>query len=553
MMMDSRDQEAEIHPLKNEDRKSQDNLGNQLKNEDNMKSTPLQSRLSRCRAVAFFLSLFICLFVVFVISFIIPCPDRPASQRMWRVDYSAAVTYDFLAVEDINRDRIRDVLFLYKHANSSSNFSRSCADEGLSSPCTFVAVVSGANGSMLWERPVASDVALVKCAGSQPRGSEVPSACILVGRPHSVIAVDLFTGETLWTHPSSLGRNASVLSPLLQLPDVDGDGAPDLLLLVREEKEVNGYIYSGTTGHQIGHRGSLGIDGESGFLLHVTRTGAHYILFPCASSLCGCSVKGLYEKLTRRDGPFKKDPLWENMLNATTCRRLVHSAGAVRHLVHIPGKAGADVLLVGAETCVLLDGQALTPRWTLSRAQVLRKPIFGHYKPDALAVVIENGTGIHRQILLLDLSSGAILWSQAFPSLPGAPGSASLPTADHRSAFFFWGFDKLASTNETETGAMWHSLYMLHPTLPSVLLELANISANIVTFEAVLFEPSRHAAYVLLTGPTTSDVPGLVSLIKHRVRDLVPSSRVVRLSEAGPDSDQAVRDRFSRLRYRSEA
>lgn len=45
----------------------------------------------------------------------------------------------------------------------------------------------------------------------------------------------------------------------------------------------------------------------------------------------------------------------------------------------------------------------------------------------------------------------------------------------------------------------------------------------------------------------------MVSVAKHKVRDLVPSGRVVRLAEGGPDSDQAVRDRFSRLRYRSEA
>lgn len=89
-MMDSKDLEAEIHPLKSEDGKLQENLESQAKKEDNLKSTPLQSRLSRCRTVVFFLSLFICLLVVFVISFIIPCPDRPASQGMWRIDYNTA-------------------------------------------------------------------------------------------------------------------------------------------------------------------------------------------------------------------------------------------------------------------------------------------------------------------------------------------------------------------------------------------------------------------------------------------------------------------------------
>lgn len=89
-MMDDKDLEAEIHPLKNEDKKSQENLGNLPKTEDNLKNKLVPSRLSRCRTVAFFLSLFICLFVVFVLSFIIPCPDRPSSQGKWRLDYEDA-------------------------------------------------------------------------------------------------------------------------------------------------------------------------------------------------------------------------------------------------------------------------------------------------------------------------------------------------------------------------------------------------------------------------------------------------------------------------------
>ncbi|XP_077618846.1 protein FAM234A [Crocuta crocuta] len=550
--MDSKDLEAEIHPLKSEDKKLQENLGNQA-NKDNLKGSPRHPRLSRCRTVAFFLSLFVCLFVVFVVSFIIPCPDRPASQGAWRIHYNAAVTYDFLATEDINRDRIQDVLFLYKNTNSSNNFSLSCTDEGFSSPCTFVVAVSGASGNVLWERPAAQDGALVQCAVPQPQGSRTSSACVLAGRPGSFVAVDSFTGETLWSHPSSFGRNASVLSSLLRLPDVDADGAPDLLVLTQEEKEVSGYIYSGSTGHQIGHRGSLGVGGTSGSLLHVTRTGAHYILFPCASDLCGHSVKGLHEKVTGTGSPLKRDPLWEGTLNATAHGLLWRSPGAIRYLMAVPGKAGEDLLLVSSEACVLLDGQDLVPRWTLSAAQVLRRPVLGYYKPDTLAVVIENGTGIDRQILLLDLSTGAVLWRQALPGVPGDPQSASLPTADHRSAFFFWGLHELMGTNQTEPGDTQHSLYMFHPTTPGVLLELASVSANIVAFRAVLFEPSRHAAYVLLTGPAHPDGPGVVSVAKHKVRDLVPGSRVVRLAEGGPDSDEAVRDRFSRLRYRSGA
>lgn len=551
-MMESKDLEAEIHPLKNEDGKLQENLENPAKKEDHLKSTPVRSRLSGCRTAVFFLSLFICLLVVFVISFIIPCPDRPASQT-WRIDYNTAVTYDFLATEDINRDKVQDVLFLYKTTNGSNGANQSCADEGFSLPCTFVAAVSGANGSVLWERPAAQDAALVECAIPQPRDSGASSACVLMGRPGPLIAVDSFTGQTLWNRPSSLGRNASILSPLLQVPDLDADGAPDLLVLAQEGKEVTGYIYSGSTGHQIGHQSSLGVDGASGSLLHVTRAGAHYILLPCASSVCGHSVKSFYEKVTGRDSSLQSDPGWEDVLNTTAHRLRLHSSGAIHHLMNVPGKGGEDLLLVSSEACMLLDGQELTPRWTFNVAQVLRKPILGHYKPDTLAVVIENGTGIDRQILLLDVSTGALLWSQALPGLAGDPQSASLPTADHRSAFFFWGLHELTGATPMEPRDPQHSLYLFHPTLPSILLELANISANIVAFQVALFEPGRHAACVLLTGPASPDTPGLVSVAKHDIQDLVLSSRVVRLAKGGPDNDQAVRHRLSRLRYRSEA
>lgn len=53
------------------------------------------------------------------------------------------------------------------------------------------------------------------------------------------------------------------------------------------------------------------------------------------------------------------------------------------------------------------------------------------------------------QILLLDLSSGAVLWSHLLPSSSRDPHSASLMTADHRSVFFFWGLHQPVGTNET--------------------------------------------------------------------------------------------------------
>ncbi|XP_037670150.1 protein FAM234A isoform X2 [Choloepus didactylus] len=371
-MMENKDLEAEIHPLRNEARKSQENLENQVEKEETFrKSTPPQSRLSRCRTVAFFLSLFVCLLVIFIISFIIPCPERPVSQRMWRVDYNTAVALNFLAMEDVNRDRIQDVLFLYKNINSSDSSNRSCASEGFSTPCTIAAAVSGASGSLLWERAVAQDVALVECSVPQLEGSGASPTCVLVDVSGAFTALDPLTGDTLWSRPSRPGTNVSVLGPVLRVPDGDGDGTPDLLVLTREEEEVGVHLYSGSSGLQIGRRGSLGCKGTGGPLLHVTRTGAHYLLVPCASALCGRSVKRLYEEVTGRPNLLKTDPVWERRVNTSAPRMPLHSSGTIRFLMSVPGKTGEDVLLVGSEACVLLDRQELTPTWAFGATQVL--------------------------------------------------------------------------------------------------------------------------------------------------------------------------------------
>lgn len=58
-----------------------------------------------------------------------------------------------------------------------------------------MAAVSGANGSVLWERPMVQDVVLVECTMLQPSDSKTSSACILVGRPGSFLAIDLLTGR----------------------------------------------------------------------------------------------------------------------------------------------------------------------------------------------------------------------------------------------------------------------------------------------------------------------------------------------------------------------
>ncbi|MEE6514930.1 hypothetical protein FKM82_023379, partial [Ascaphus truei] len=180
---------AEIHPLKNSDGKSQGNDETRPEKEAGNKNQNGLFRLSRWRTAAFFTSLFLCLTIVFAFSFIIPCPVRPYSQRTWITQYNSAVTYVFLTTEDVNQDKVQDVLLLLKVANGSNFFNASCEDEGFESPCSFLTALSGTNGSALWTRPVAEDVQLLEC-GINKLGGIKSSGCIVIGKPDSITAMD---------------------------------------------------------------------------------------------------------------------------------------------------------------------------------------------------------------------------------------------------------------------------------------------------------------------------------------------------------------------------
>nr|XP_006120224.1 protein FAM234A [Pelodiscus sinensis] len=577
--MDNKELEAEIHPLKREDGNAPDNPENCTEKEGACRNGTRLSQLSRWRTAAFFLSLFLCLIVVFAFSFIIPCPVRPVSQRTWDRKYSSAVTYKFLAVEDVNEDKVQDVIFVFKDTNGSSAFNGSCSDEGLSAPCAFVAAVSGTNGSTLWERPATEDLLWMECAIEKLDGAESPG-CLVIGNPELLTAIDPRSGKVRWRQFNNFGANYTVVTPLLKMPDVDGDGFQDLMIFATAGDETKSVLYSGES--------------------------AYYVLFYSADSLYGYPVKDLYSMATgteSRLAGLRHDPQWEKKIQSPTRHIPLRSSGDVRYLVKVPGRAGENLLVVKSDVAELLDGQTLDSLWTVNASHVLSEPVFGYYTPDAPHVVLESGLGPHRKkvmiieggsgavrweqelnsgagspgpatlhtadhrsvflfwgehpaeandtVMIIEGGSGAVRWEQELNSGAGSPGPATLHTADHRSVFLFWG-EHPAEANDTGSPASPQNLYLFHPSYPNALLELRNSSERIVAFDAVLFERSRHACYVLLTGPQSSEGPGWVSVAKRKLKEDVSGSRVIWLSQETGHSEQSIKDRIFRMRFSSQ-
>uniref|UniRef100_A0A8C2U129 Family with sequence similarity 234 member A n=1 Tax=Coturnix japonica TaxID=93934 RepID=A0A8C2U129_COTJA len=530
--MDNKDSEAEIHPLKTEDVKAQENHENSVERRIIIKPSSQLSRLSRWRTAAFFVSLFLCLIIVFAFSFIIPCPERPVSERTWLRNYDSAVAYRFLVIEDVNKDKVQDVIFAFKASNGSSSFNSSCLDEGsLPSPCAFITAVSGTNGRVLWERPAATEVEWMQCGITQLGGAP---GCLLVGQPVSLTAVDQQTGEVQWRQSDDFGANYTVLTPLSVIPDVDGDGVQDLIIFIATGDKVGHCEVMLSPVTWAGHGRNAACfspavcRGSSQRPLIVTQC---FSSQPCLTSLG--KKKSLKESLPKQRPPRTSVPSLGSIIHVL----FLFSTGDIRYLAKIPGRSRENILVVSSEMTTLISAQNLQTLWTLN----VSRPLLGYYKPDVLDVVLESEIGPNRK----KGGSGAVQWDLKLNSRAESPQPATLSTADHRSTFLIWGEYQVAG-NETVS-----SLYLFHPSYTNVLLELRNSTDQIIAFNATLFERSRHACYVLLRGPQPGEEPGLVSLMKRKLKEDVSESRVIWLSQVAVDSEQYIRDRLYRMRYHS--
>ncbi|XP_056191861.1 protein FAM234A [Falco biarmicus] len=550
--MDNKDSEAEIHPLKTEDVKAQENHENSVERRIVSKQSSRLSRLSRWRTAAFFISLFLCLIIVFAFSFIIPCPERPVSERTWFRNYDNAVAYQFLAMEDVNEDRVQDVIFAFKANNGSSSFNRSCLDEGLPSPCAFITAVSGTNGRTLWERPAAEEVEWMECGIKQLGGAKAPG-CLVVGKPVSLTAVDLQTGEVQWRQSSDFGANYTVLTPVSVIPDVDSDGVQDLIIFIATGDKIKTFIHSGKNGKQIGSTGSLNVDGNARYI-RLNLDDSSYFLFYTENALYAYSLKDLYSAATGVEiklPSLEQDPQWEKNIDRTTHRLSLLSFGDIRYLAKIPGRSRENILVINSEMATLIGAQNLQTLWSLNVSRVVSEPLLGYYKPDVLGIVLESEIGPNRKkVMIVESGSGGVQWDLKLNSRAESPGPATLSTADHRSAFLIWG-EYQAPGNETGSRAPLQKLYLFHPSYTNILLELRNNTDQIIAFNATLFERSRHACYVLLRGPQPSEDPGSVSLMKRKLKEDVSESRVIWLSQVAGDTDQYIRDRLYRMRFHS--
>ncbi|KAM4023712.1 protein FAM234A [Anomaloglossus baeobatrachus] len=550
--MDNKEAEGENHPLKNNEGMTVENNDTSGEKDVCIKKQSGLSRLSKIRTAFFFGALFLCLAVVFAFSFIIPCPVRPISQRTWSVHYNNSVGYPFLATEDVNQDKVQDVLFIFKTDNAGKS-NVSCADEGFQQPCFFLSALSGTNGSTLWVRPVSDDdVLLVEC-GIHFLGGTDNVGCLVIRRSGFILAIDSTTGHALWEKPTGFAATSTVLKPVLKITDVDNDDVEDLMVFIFAENELQSAIFSGKNGNGIGQKWTISSEQPSGYYTHVTKSKAQYVLFYKGSSIAAYSISALCSHTAESEAkqlPTAKDSDWEAQRNLSAGFIPIttsSSSGKILYILNVPGRYYNNILIVKSEVSELLDGQKFQTLWSVNTTNILSKPALGYFKRDVFSIMMELEIGMNKKkVIIVDSNSGALQWDFELNLGTARENPAVLNTGDHRSTFLFWGVNYLDSnTSEWE-----ENLFMFHPSHPNALLQLNNHTENIIQFSAALFERSRHACYVLMTGPNITEDLGTLTVSKRKLKEDINNGKVIWFGTEEVNTE-TIRDDFFRMRYSS--
>ncbi|KAL2078533.1 hypothetical protein ACEWY4_026218 [Coilia grayii] len=517
------------------------------------------SRLSGWRTAAFLLSLFLCLTIVFAFSFILPCPTRPQYQATWNRTLPAAATYDFLAIECVNDDKVKDVIFTYK-SSEGTEVNNTCELKGLSSPCVFVLAVDGTDGDSIWEQPLNSDLLWAQCGLG---GVDEKNTSCLLAHTNTLTAISTQTGKILWQQSSSPGVGAAV--PVLSVPDLDSDGTSDIALLTPQRNQL--VFLSGKTGVMLGSEVKVVGEVSSSHMLHETAKKAQYLLLQTGS---GLYAEGLWNLVAKAGlhKQLKKDAEWEKRRNGSA-PIMIYPSPSLQQVSSVPVASGVSSLLLmtglGAEgdqdtghssgiLTELLDGQSLTSRWTTNSSKLLSKPSFGYFNRDDIPDIVmeeDSGNGTKR-VAILDGNTGKELWEVAMVAMPHTPAPASILTLHEYSVFMLWG-EML--DNQTDSAMDKHVSNLLYPSYSDVLLQSTRPVEHIIACEVTLLERGRHAAYLLLTGPHASEGvepegAGSVVLTKRKMKGDVPDSRVLSVSgSVTQDNAKLIKEAFQRLRF----
>ncbi|XP_072127889.1 protein FAM234B isoform X2 [Mobula birostris] len=466
------------------------------------------------RTSAFLLTLILTMVLVLVCAFFIPCPKRHALKTSWNKSLGQAAGFPpVITLWNVNNDQVSDVII------SFSSTGKVRDQRGIFRP----------QGSSFWERK-----------------SVYPS-------------------------------HRTPAAPPVQLPDIDGDGFGDVLLgskpvtLTNRIHDVSFVFVSGATGALIGQPVTYNLTGEGKLIgpkACVSAEGALYILFGYGS-IQAVSVRDIYKQANGKGSLppslWKEDSAveWKREGNLSGVLQVYSGNSSVQDLQTLDGpeKNFSALLITTRNRLQILRGRHLQHLWQTVSSSIKGAPVAGFFNEDRVPdflIQVTNGNNM-KTSLIIDGSSGKELWQAELGCRSQGSEAASLPLSDGRSAFLFWagecGADRSIQRTDPDRGNRYR-LFLLHPSYPGVLLELATSSGPVTASATGIWKERKDAFHVAVTTDsnqvTHKSRMGPLLVTNVGLKEAIVHSKIRTLEEGVAVSTESIMKFFSELRFCTE-
>lgn len=204
------------------------------------------------------------------------------------------------------------------------------------------------------------------------------------------------------------------------------------------------------------------------------------------------------------------------------------------------------VLVYGSSTLSVLRQKDLRKDWTFSSPHIHSQPASGHFNDDGvLDIFFQHSANRVMKVQIIDGANGRTLWSAEFvcPLLDLA--STTISTSTGHSAFLFWASDPIINVTKTTVPPgvtagepLVRKLFLLHPTYPTILLELNSTTDTAVT-SAVTFDERQHdASYITVSSRLTPGSRPIARVVKSMgLKAAIPKGKITRLTDDKKDEN----------------
>ncbi|XP_067415762.1 protein FAM234B [Emydura macquarii macquarii] len=514
------------------------------------------------RTAVFLLTMVISMILVLVCAFLIPCPPRDL-HNTWscNLGQEAGGVLFPLELSDVNGDELPDILLSFTALMNASVL-------GVSRPSVTMMALSGVNGSTLWSNHIPEETRSMQCKGLTLAAPAEP-VCLVTGMSKFLSLLHASSGKTIWTlNPAHL-PSGTLAAPAVMLPDLDGDSVGDLVVLAIGETQPDlcFILISGKSGNPLGGPVKYRINGEGKLIgpqAHVTSQGAIYILFGFGN-IQAVALRDIFAQARNRDSfpPVlqREEPEWEKHRSVNLSELIDIYSGGVKFLQMVTASDTncSDLLITTNHSLTLLRGQDLESRWTLDLQNIHSQPAPGYFNADqTLDFMVQTQSRDNvKKVLVVDGKSGLPVWSYELPSHMQESDALSVMTLEKKSVFLFWADEMQPASQNLEPSPRkerpgLHHLYLLHPTFPTLLLDLTNVTDTVTASAIGINDLQKDAFYITMTtSPTSENQPGFLSVSKLGLRwAMLTQSRMVLLMETTPKISRGEVRRFlSRLKF----